>query len=351
MYSKLGVSADKGGVRRAVSRLDAGLVPGAFCRIVPSLDGDASRATVMHADGVGTKAALALRHWRLAGNPDVWRWLAQDAVAMNLNDMACVGAVDRIAFTCTINRNTRVVTDDVVAHLIDGVDTVLRRLSDSGVTVWNSGGETADVPSLVTGLTVDASACALIDRESVIDNSRVKAGDVIVGISSIAGGRGSGIGCNGLTLAAHQLLTDSSAAADIEPLLTPTPLLTPLVARLTHRLPGRINGMAHITGGGLTKLLHCFVNHRIVIDSPMPVPPIFSRIADTLNRDWRQMYAVFNMGQLMAVAVNPVDAQIVKDIAGQAGFDARFIGRIADAGQSARALDVATPAGVVTYTL
>src|SRR3954471_15874816 len=92
-YKKRGVSAEKEDVHKAISKIDKGIFPKAFCKIVPDhLGGDPLYCNIMHADGAGTKSALAYAYWKETGDISVWRGIAQDALVMNTDDLLCVGA-------------------------------------------------------------------------------------------------------------------------------------------------------------------------------------------------------------------------------------------------------------------
>src|SRR5690606_31135466 len=109
-YEQRGVSASKEDVHKAIESLDKGLFPKAFCKIVPDLlAGSDEHCVVMHADGAGTKSSLAYAYWKQTGSIDVWKGIAQDAIVMNLDDLICVGATDRILLSSTIGRNKRLV--------------------------------------------------------------------------------------------------------------------------------------------------------------------------------------------------------------------------------------------------
>ncbi|MEO6540284.1 MAG: AIR synthase related protein, partial [Ferruginibacter sp.] len=106
LYSKRGVSAQKEEVHAAVKNLDQGLYPHAFCKIYPDhLGGDNDHVNIMHADGAGTKSILAYLYWKETGDLTLWKGIAQDAIAMNLDDLLCVGIYDNLLFSSTIDRN------------------------------------------------------------------------------------------------------------------------------------------------------------------------------------------------------------------------------------------------------
>ena len=211
-----GVSASKEDVHAAIRNVDKGLYPKAFCKVIPDiLGGDEAYCNIMHADGAGTKSSLAYIYWRETGDLSVWKGIAQDALIMNIDDLLCVGAVDGILVSSTIGRNK---------HLIPGEGHRLRssmvqrsslaELRAQGIGVYATGGETADVGDLVRTIIVDSTVTCRMKRSDVIDNARIQAGDVIVGLASF--GQSSyetsyngGMGSNGLTSARHDVLEHS----------------------------------------------------------------------------------------------------------------------------------------------
>ena len=121
LYSQRGVSAQKEEVHAAIKKLDAGLYANAFCKMYPDyLGGDDNYVNISHADGAGTKSILAYLYWKETGDVSVWKGIAQDAVAMNLDDLLCVGVVDNLLFSSTIDRNKSVITGEVLEAVING---------------------------------------------------------------------------------------------------------------------------------------------------------------------------------------------------------------------------------------
>ena len=103
LYTKRGVSAQKEEVHAAVQHLDQGLYNNAFCKMYPDfLTGDDNSINIMHADGAGTKSILAYLYWKETGDIEVWKGIAQDAIAMNLDDLLCAGIYTNILFSSTI---------------------------------------------------------------------------------------------------------------------------------------------------------------------------------------------------------------------------------------------------------
>ncbi len=166
-YDRRGVSASKEDVHKAIRDIDSGLYPGAFCKVLPDiLAGDPEYCNIMHADGAGTKSSLAYIYWKETGNLDVWKGIAQDAVIMNIDDLLCVGVTDNILLSFTIGRNRNLVPGEVIGAIISGTEEVLEKLRGLGVTVYLTGGETADVGDLVRTVIVDSTVTARMKRFS-----------------------------------------------------------------------------------------------------------------------------------------------------------------------------------------
>ena len=129
LYSQRGVSAQKEEVHAAIKNLDTGLYANAFCKMYPDyLGGDADWVNISHADGAGTKSILAYLYWKETGDISVWKGIAQDAVAMNLDDLLCVGVCDNLLFSSTIDRNKAVIPGEVLAQVIDGTQEFFNQL-------------------------------------------------------------------------------------------------------------------------------------------------------------------------------------------------------------------------------
>ena len=184
-YDLRGVSASKEDVHNAIKNIDKGVFPNAFCKIIPDiLGGDPEYCNIMHADGAGTKSSLAYAYWKETGDLSVWKGIAQDALIMNIDDLLCVGATDNILVSSTIGRNKLLVPGEVIAAIINGTEELLSDLRSLGVSVYSTGGETADVGDLVRTIIVDSTVTCRMKRADVIDNANISAGDVIVGLAS-----------------------------------------------------------------------------------------------------------------------------------------------------------------------
>jgi phosphoribosylformylglycinamidine cyclo-ligase len=363
-YARRGVSSGKEEVHAAISKVARGLFPTAFCKIVPDLlGGDSEWCNIMHADGAGTKSSLAYIYWKETGDISVWKGIAQDAVVMNLDDLLCVGVTDNILLSSTIGRNKNLIPGEVIKAVIEGTEEFLARMRDAGIGIWSTGGETADVGDLLRTVIVDSTVAARMRRADVIDNARIRQGDVIVGLAS--SGRTSyessyngGMGSNGLTSARHDIfhkylaglypesfdgaipdslvysgtmrLTDPTSVPGVNAgmlVLSPTRTYAPVMKKVLEIMRPAIHGMVHCSGGGQTKILHFIDRLHIIKDNLFPVPPLFEMIQNSSGTPWDEMYRVFNMGHRMELYVDEDDAQAIIDIAAGFNLDAQIVGR------------------------
>ncbi|HEY8936212.1 MAG TPA: AIR synthase related protein [Cyclobacteriaceae bacterium] len=364
-YNLRGVSASKEDVHQAISKLDKGLFPKAFCKIVPDYLGhDEAYCTVMHADGAGTKSSLAYIYWKETGDLSVWKGIAQDAIIMNIDDLLCVGATDNILLSSTIGRNKNLVPGEVISAIINGTEEVLKMLTDYGLKIVSTGGETADLGDLVRTIVVDSTVTARMKRADVIDNAKISAGDVIVGFSSYGKAvyedeYNGGMGSNGLTSARHDVfdnsyaakypesydkdvpaslvysgkykVTDSIPGAEVNVgklVLSPTRTYAPIIIEVLKNLRKHIHGLVHCSGGAQTKVLHFIDNLHVIKDNLFEVPPLFKLIQEQSGTDWKEMYKVFNMGHRMEAYVEEKYASQIISIAEGFGVQAKIIGRV-----------------------
>jgi len=375
-YAMRGVSSAKEEVHSAIKHIDKGLFPKAFCKIVPDyLSGDLAYCIVMHADGAGTKSALAYAYWRETGDMSVWAGITQDAIVMNIDDLLCVGVTGPILLSSTIGRNRYCIPGEVVAALIQGSEAFTQQMAAFGIEIYLTGGETADVGDLVRTVIVDSTVTARIRRNEVIDNTRIVPGDVVVGLASYGKAiyeqeYNSGIGSNGLTSARHDIFgadltqkysetydhqtpheliySGSRKLTDIEPvtgmtygklLLSPTRTYAPVVREVLTRHRNEIHGMIHCSGGGQTKVLHFIDGVRVVKDRMFPVPTVFRLIQSESGTPWHSMYRVFNMGHRMEFYLPEQVAPHIITIAQQYGIEAAVIGYVEAAQQAEVCID------------
>ncbi|MDA1288709.1 MAG: AIR synthase-related protein [Bacteroidetes bacterium] len=384
-YHQRGVSAQKEDVHNAIKNIDKGLFPKAFCKIIPDfLSGSDDHAVVMHADGAGTKSSLAYMYWRETGDLSVWKGIAQDALIMNLDDLLCVGVTDSILLSSTIGRNKNLIPGEVIAAIIEGTEEMIASLKKWGVTIYSTGGETADVGDLVRTIIVDSTVTARIAKNEIIDNANIQPGDVIVGLSSSGLATyeteyNGGMGSNGLTSARHDVFSKILAEKypesfdpsvpdslvysgsrsltemlegvplDIGKLvLSPTRTYAPIVQAVFATLGRKaIHGMVHCSGGAQTKILHFIDQNHIIKDQLFPVPPLFDLIKKESGADGKEMYQIFNMGHRMELYTAPEVADEIIAIAKTFNVEAQIVGRVAAAAK--KRLTLETPYGTFEY--
>jgi phosphoribosylformylglycinamidine cyclo-ligase len=383
-YHLRGVSSQKEDVHIAIKNIDKGLFPKAFCKIVPDfLTGSEDHCLVMHADGAGTKSALAYAYWRETGDLSVWKGVAQDALIMNIDDLLCVGATQDILLSSTIGRNKNKIPVEVLAAIINGTEELLLDLEHYGVSIHSTGGETADVGDLVKTIIVDSTVTVRMKKEDVIDNARIKAGDVIVGMASF--GQASyekqyngGMGSNGLTSARHDVFGSSvrkkfpetfdnelpdelvySGSKELtdptdtplnvgQLVLSPTRTYAPVINKVFDEVGRKqIHGMVHCSGGAQTKILHFVDSLHIVKDNLFDCPPLFKLIQKESGTSWKEMYEVFNMGHRMEIYLPESIAQDVITISKSFNIDAKIIGHVE--GPSEKKLSIKSTYGNFEY--
>jgi phosphoribosylformylglycinamidine cyclo-ligase len=364
-YNLRGVSAGKEDVHNAIKNVDKGLFPQAFCKIVPDyLSGDEDYCIVMHADGAGTKSSLAYMYWKKTGDISVWKGIAQDALIMNIDDLLCVGATDKILLSSTIGRNKNLVPGEVISAIINGTEELLDTLRNQGIGIHSTGGETADVGDLVRTIIVDSTVVCRMKRSEVISNHTIQDGDVIVGLASFGqasyeSAYNGGMGSNGLTSARHDVfnktlagdfpesfdpsvptdlvysgsknLTDSVENSPIDAgklVLSPTRTYAPVIKQILDKHRADIHGMVHCSGGAQTKVLHFVENVHIIKDNLFPIPPLFKLIQEESGTEWKEMYKVFNMGHRMEIYVSPEIANSIIEISKSFNIDAQIVGRV-----------------------
>ncbi len=369
-YENRGVSASKTDVHNAIKHLDKGLYPNAFAKILPDMvGGDDTYCNIMHADGAGTKSSLAYAYWRETGDISVWKGIAQDSIVMNLDDLLCVGATDQLVLSSTIGRNKHLIPGEVIAAIINGTEEFVESMRAFGVHITTAGGETADVGDLVRTIIVDSTIFARLPRTEVIDNSKIKPGNVIVGLASFGKASyeseyNSGMGSNGLTSARHDMFNKSVAQKYPETfdsnteekyvytgqynltdtievngkdipmgkfVLSPTRTYAPVIKAIFETHKANINGMIHCTGGAQTKILNFLPpNTAVVKDQLFETPLLFQHIQKSTNTSWKEMYQVFNMGHRMEIITDEQTASDLIKIAQSFDVEAQIIGYITD---------------------
>lgn len=365
-YQQRGVSYSKKEVHTAIKNVDKGLYPQAFCKIIPDfLGGDEEYCNVVHADGAGTKSSLAYLYWKETSDLSVWKGIAQDSIVMNIDDMLCVGITDNILLSSTIGRNAKNIPGEVISAIINGNEEIIQFYNDLGISMINTGGETADVGDLVRTVIVDTTASARLKRSEVIDAANMKAGQVIVGLASH--GKASyedeyngGMGSNGLTSARHDVfckdyadkypesyenaidrdlvysgkykLTDKVADMPIDmgkAVLSPTRTYAPIVKSVFDNIgKSKIGGIIHCSGGAQTKCGKFGSDLHFIKDNLFDTPPLFREIHECSGTAWQEMYAVFNMGHRLEFMVDEDIAEEIISISQSFEVPAQIVGRI-----------------------
>ena len=366
-----GVSSAKKDVHKAIEAMDKGLFPKAFCKVVPDfLSGDPEYCIVMHADGAGTKSSLAYVYWRETGDLSVWRGIAQDAIVMNTDDLICVGACDNIMLSSTIGRNRNRIPAEVISEIISGSAAFADKMSEYGINIYLTGGETADLGDLISTVVVDSTVCARMRRTDVIDNGNIRAGNLVIGLSSYGKAiyedeYNGGIGSNGLTSARHDLFAsyvgeiypesyDSQIPAELvytgskgldekeietglsygKLLLSPTRTYAPIIKEVLSVYRDGVCGMVHCSGGAQTKVLNFIDKLCVIKDNMFPIPPLFKEIQRESGSSWEEMHKVFNMGHRMELYVEPDVVASIIEISKKYRVEARVIGRVEASGSS-----------------
>jgi len=389
-YNLRGVSASKEEVHQAIKKLDKGIFPNAFCKIVPDHFGQSkSHCVVMHADGAGTKSSLAYMYWKETGNLSVWKGIAQDALVMNLDDLLCVGAVDNILVSTTIGRNKNLVPGEVISEIINGVEAFLVKMRKHGINIRSTGGETADVGDVVKTIIVDSTVTCRMKRKDVIDE-KIKAGDVIVGLASFGKAKyedqyNGGMGSNGLTSARHDVfskiyaekypesfdseipneviysgtkkLTDPTEIKGVDAgklVLSPTRTYAPIIKKVLDKFPpsggkGALHGIIHCSGSGQNKVLKFVKGVHIIKDTLFEPPPLFKLIQQESKTDWKEMYQVFNMGHRMEIYTDEQTAKKIIPISRSFGVPAQIIGRVEKSKDTKKYLTIKNTHGTFEY--
>ncbi len=383
-YFQRGVSSSKSDVHKAIENVDKGLYSKAFCKIVPDIIGqDKDYCNIMHADGAGTKSSLAYIYWKETGDLSVWKGIAQDAIVMNTDDLLCVGVTENILLSSTIGRNKHLIPGEVIKSIIEGTEEVLQMLRANGVSIYSTGGETADIGDLVRTIVVDSTVTARIKKSEVITNDAIRPGDVVIGLSSFGKATyedryNGGMGSNGLTSARHDIFKNSYARdypESFDPLmpqdlvysggfnltsklsglgldmgqlvLSPTRTYAPLISEILKAHRRNIHGMIHCSGGAQTKVLNFIEYLKVVKDNMFDIPPLFKYIQEQSKADWREMYRVFNMGHRLELYMEKKYVQEVIDISQSFNVEAKIVGHVEEAKQST--VEIISPYGHYIY--
>ena len=381
-YLERGVSSQKEDIHNAIKNHDKGLFKNSFCKIVPDiLSNDPDYCNIMHADGAGTKSALAYLYWKETDDLSIWRGIAQDALVMNIDDLICVGVTNNIIMSSTIGRNKHLIPGEVISEIIQGNLDIINMLKKFDINITSAGGETADVGDITKTMIVDSTVIARENRKNII-NCNIQDGDVIVGLSSTGKASyekelNSGIGSNGLTSARHDILSEiykrkypetfsdetnpefiySGKRMVTDPcktainigklLLSPTRTYAPIIKKIISSNFNNISGIIHCTGGGQTKVLHFTDKLRIVKDNLFEIPEIFQIIHNDTDTTLKEMYEVFNMGHRMEIYCKPKVADDIISISKRFNVDAKIIGKVEKSVK--KSLIIESEEGIIEY--
>ncbi len=381
-YNARGVSAKKEDVHNAIKNLDAGLFPGAFCKILPDyLGNDNNYCNIMHADGAGTKSSLAYLYYKETGDISIFKGIAVDSIVMNVDDLLCVGSTENYLVSSTIGRNSKYISGDIIKTIIEANQEIADQFSDWGIPMVLTGGETADVGDLVKTIIVDTTVTARMPREKIICNSRIQPGDCIVGLASFGQANyeseyNAGMGSNGLTSARHDVFCkeyrtkypetyDNAIVENLvysgvykvtdmidnmpinvgKAVLSPTRTYAPVIKKAINELGVNIHGLIHCSGGAQTKCIKFGNKLHYVKDNLFPTVPLFEMIQNVSSTPDAEMYRVFNMGHRMEVYLPEALAQMMIDISKSFGVDARIVGHVEASSTDSNTLSLTTPKG------
>lgn len=369
-YHQRGVSSDKSEVHQAIQRLDKGLFPNAFCKVLPDyLAHSPEYGIAMHADTAGTKSVLAYMYYLETGDSSVWKGIAQDALVMNLDDMACAGFSSGYIVSSLITRNKHLISGEILKFLIDGTAELIEEWQSMGIDIYHAGGETADAGDVVRTIDVGFTVTSRLRRASVI-SINVPPNCLVVGLGSYGQASfeteyNSGIGCNGLTSARHDLLAPNYATqfpetfapqspphltycgshqlTDIEPqtgmpigklLLSPTRPFFPLIHKFLPQVQNEVYGLIHLTGGAHSKALKFLNGIRVIKDNLLPIPPIFDLIQSSSGTSDSEMHQVFNMGTRLEIYCSEAAAKTILAAAAEFNVPAAIVGYTQASAQS-----------------
>ncbi|MBC7188958.1 phosphoribosylformylglycinamidine cyclo-ligase [Candidatus Aerophobetes bacterium] len=289
---------------------------------------DQEKGIAISTDGVGTKILIAQQL-------DKYDTVGIDCVAMNVNDVLCVGAeplsmVDYIA----VSRPDPQLLDEIGKGLWEGA-----RIAQINIP----GGEVAQVREIIQGkkrgkeFDLVGTAIGIVNLDKIITGENIEEKDIVMGLAS------SGIHSNGLTLARRALLQKGNLKLKSyipelgrtlgEELLEPTLIYVPAVIEMLKKQV-KIKALVHITGGGLLNLTRVFASVCFYIDNLPPPPPIFSLIQKEGNISDEEMFSVFNMGVGFCIVIPEEEIDRVMEISRKYNFTPHRIGYIKEKGES-----------------
>lgn len=358
-YAKVGVDVRKKGIEVFKSSIQS-LYPKAFCVIKQDPDFP-QYALVSHADSAGSKPVQSYLNFKETKDINSFKGIAQDVVAMNLDDIVCVGARPISFVDCVSINKSRVPKENFLRVLNSEIVELREVLRANGLTLPFDGGETADVPDQIATLDVSGFMQGRVELSKIITGERILPGNKIIGIRS--GGRiryekelNSGIMCNGITLARHSLMSgdygkkypetlgsgtsgyfgrfkvtdriDELGMTVGEAMCSPTRVFAPIAFKILDRFGPSITGLIHNTGGGQTKCLSLGGGVRYVKrDIPQP-DPIFLLIKKESNESWKDMFQDYNMGVGFEIVLEAEVVDQVLSVIEGFGVEGKVMGEI-----------------------
>jgi phosphoribosylformylglycinamidine cyclo-ligase len=266
-------------------------------------------------DSVGTKVLIAnaLKKWDTVGI---------DCIAMNVNDMICIGAKP-IAFVdfLAVEKTTPEFIEQIGVGLAKGAD-----LSD----MYIIGGETATLPGVINGFELAGTCLGCVKKENIIAGDGIKPGDSIVGLAS------SGVHSNGYSLVRKILETNRIGYNDSFPnsdktwgevLITPTRIYVREILDTIKEF--KVHGLSNITGGGLRKVSRINKKVKFVITDPVEPQIEFKELQKLGNVEDKEMYQTFNMGMGFCLIVDKKDAEDVIDLL-KGKVEAKIVGEVVE---------------------
>jgi phosphoribosylformylglycinamidine cyclo-ligase len=378
-YAEVGVDVKKKGVEAFKEQLE-NLFPEAFCVIQRDPDSP-SRGIVSHSDGAGSKPVQSYLHWRETSDPKWFSGLAQDVVAMNLDDIICVAA-EPLCFLDYVALNPlKIDRGALLRALANGFKECFSTLKNHGIKMLFSGGETADLPDQLRTFDIAGSLFGHVDLDKAVTGKQIREGDLIIGLRSggktiYEGKENSGIMCNGLTLARLSLMEaeyqrrypelaepsqrrykghfkfdtylDELGMTVGEALLSPTRLYAPVIAKVLGSCGEAVHGMVHNTGGGMTKCLSLGKGIHYLKESLPEPDPVFMLIQRESGAAWKEMYEDYNMGMGFEIIVNTDSAEKVLSLVDSFKMGAQIIGHC-EGGPAGNTLTIKSNFGSFKY--
>jgi len=358
-YAKIGVDIHKKGIEVFKSTVGS-MYPTAFCVVKQDPDFP-EYALIPHADSAGSKPVQNYLNFRETGDVNSFRGIAQDVVAMNLDDIACVGAKP-ISFVDYVALNkAKIPKEDLLRILNSELMELTDLLREYAILLPFDGGETADLPDQLSTLDISGFMQGRVELSKIVTGERIQPGNKIIGVRS--GGRAryekkqnSGIMCNGITLARHSLLSgeyekkypEIRGSGTLgyygrfkvedhvhelgttvgEAITSPTRIFAPILFKILNRLGPSVTGLIHNTGGGQTKCLRLGRGVRYAKRTILHPDPIFFLIQKESGESWRDMFQDYNMGVGFEIVLEERAVDVALSVVESFGVEAKVIGEI-----------------------